>query len=283
MTFSRLCRPAVQGRGERVFTGERTREDAGAPPPQGAPGEGTEVSDNKEEDQPAKRRKRRKRKEKAEDPDNTEDKDLPEIAEKESPVKKESPKKAETPETPTEEAKKIPETDPRLPLPRRPAKPTEPKEKKSREGATSSSSKLDLRPKVKAERKRSSSRSREVKKKEKARERSPSPPSRAAEGGRRASLPEVTKEEEEEIEDVVEAPPGEWEEERTPIKRPRSPDHPPPLPRRPSRGQLWIGPIRAFKNKKKPKRNKGIKKTLKNERRRQQLWEERAQSYSYSR
>lgn len=201
------------------------------------------------------------------------------------PEDKKPRERSETPETITEGIKRSFEKDPRLPLPRKVVKPSSnpaiDQKEKFKEASKSSSSKLDLRPKTKAERPRSRSRLKERKKKDKKRERTPSPSSRSTGGDRGVSSGDIAQEEVPEQE--VEAPPGDWEGEQNQRRRPRSPDHPPPLPRRPLRGQLWIGPIRAFKNKKKPKRNKGIKKTLKNERywerRRQSLWEERCRGY----
>lgn len=105
-----------------------------------------------------------------------------------------------------------------------------------------------MKPKAESERKRSRSRSKERKQKDKKKRKSPSPYWR----GRRGSLLERYRRR------------GRrdsrgrgfsWELGGNCIRR---------LPRRQSRGQLWIGPIKAYKNRPiAKKKNKGVKKEIK--------------------
>ena len=295
---------------------------AGCHPAPGVEVENKEVKSEAEEEAPKKRKRRKRRtattpeiatEEKDEQERDTQDHQLPkpETAEDTAEEKRivedkkvtlapvvtpavegagSSSRKPTTPEQGTEGKKPIGEQDPRLPLPRKVAKPSakppEPlKEKKSREGSTGKSGAsrpLNLRPKAKVERKRSTSRSRERDQKDKKKRRSTSPYLDSPGGGREVSS--FGREGEGEGATLIEAPPGNWEDCSLRTRRPKSPDHPPPLPRRPTRGQLWIGPIRAYKNRPvTKKKNKRLKKELKNERywerRRQRLWEERTRGY----
>ena len=260
------------------------------------PGSEIEEKEVKEEPQEeaTKKKKRRKKKATQELESAIDNKDEPSAPAKDEEQGEEaaatSSRRSPTPEKAAESVSQPCEKDPRLPLPRKAVKPSskplEPqKEKKTREestGRSSGSRPLNLRPKAKTERRRSVSRSRDREPKDKKKRRSPSPEVDHFGGDRGVSSGGF--ETGGEGATLVEAPPGNSKNSSLRTRRPRSPDYPPPLPRRPSRGQLWIGPIRAYKNKPaNKKKNKGLKKELKNERywerRRQRLWEERTRGY----
>ena len=259
-----------------------------AEPPAGASGPVKEEKSEVEEEAP-KKRKRRKRRPKAEEEELARDEELPEEKAEDTGVagKEETEAPSETPGCSSTGVSQI-EKDHRQPLPRKSPKPSanpaislkEKKKKEDNAPTVKEGPRLKLRPKAKVTQRRSRSRSR-GQEKEKKRRRSPSPTDYLAGGDRGVSS--TTPAEAERGEGEEERPPGDWEERPPVVRRPRSPDHPPPLPRRPTRGQLWIGPIRAHKNKPPPKKNKGLKKERKNERywerRRQQAWEERQQAY----
>ena len=284
-----LLREERRAEGDRGAPGHGEPVIGPAEPPAGSTGEVKEEKAECEEEAP-KKRKRRKRRPKEEEEKATEEEEKPAGEEKraEEEVAADSPKASETPGPSTEGVKEPSERDPRAPLPRNPKPSTNPaislKEKKTKGGCAAENEgepRLRLKPKAKGRPRRSRSRSKARDQKDKKKRRSPSPRDDPAGGDRGVSSFTGAEAGEEEAEEG--GPPGNWEERPELARRPKSPDHPPPLPRRPSRGQLWIGPIRAHKNRPPPKKNKGVKKDLKNqrywERRRQQAWEERQRAY----
>ena len=280
-------RDAREGRegapGHRELEGDST-----APPVDPS----TEVKEEKTEieEEATKKRKRRKRRPKDEEEVATREEEKPAV--EETVVDKSGVENntatSETPGTPSTGVAKECEKDPRTPLPRSPKPSANPaislKEKKTKVETPSERKeepRLKLKPKAKGRPARLRSRSRGYDKKDKKKRRSPSPtdyPEGGDGGVSSNTLAEGSAGAGEE-----ERPPGDWEVRPELPRRPKSPDHPPPLPRRPHRGQLWIGPIKAYKNRPAPKKNKGVKKDLKNqrywERRRQQAWEDRHRAY----
>ncbi|CAK8987344.1 Uncharacterized protein SCF082_LOCUS930 [Durusdinium trenchii] len=253
-----LLRKAARGEAEAAGVGSHPTPGTGSAEPPAEQEVKAEEENPENEEEAPKKRKRRKRRAKEEEESAPEEKKESAAEEKErkgqTEETKTSPAQSETPGTSAAGVEPARETDPRVPLPRKVVKPSSNpaislKEKKANEEGEESRAerlKLALRPK-------SRSRSRDKGGKDKKRRRSPSP----------ASIPAAAVEEEVE----EEGPPGDWEERPEIPRRPRSPDHPPPIRRRPTRGQLWLGPIRAHKNRPPPKKNKGIKKEIKNQRR----------------
>ena len=280
-------RDAREGRpeapGHRELAGESTE-------PPVDPGAEVKEEKTEAEEEATKKRKRRKRRPKEEEEVATREEEKPAVEEPEidKAAVEDIAAKAETPGTPSTGVPKESDKDPRTPLPRSPKPSANPsitlKEKKTKGEVApehEEEPRLRLRPKAKGKPTRLRSRSRGYDKKDKKKRRSPSPTD-LPEGGD-GGVSSTTGAEAGGGAVEEEGPPGNWEVRPELPRRPKSPDHPPPLPRRPNRGQLWIGPIRAYKNRPPPKKNKGVKKDLKNqrywERRRQQAWEDRHRAY----
>ena len=291
----RLLRQERQEAAEETAGGEGHPRpgEAAAEPPAAEEEQSREIKKEPREEA-TKKKRRRKKKPQVESEVAEKEEKLPvtevEEAEAVNPVETPAESRPSAVSTSAEAVVKPEEKDSRLPLPRRSVRPSSKpletlKEKKERDeprAGEDQNPRFVLKPKAKAERRRSRSRSRGRVEKDKKRRRSPSPLGDWPRGDDTVSSRRGGEEAAASTE--VEPPPGNWEDSNSRSRRPRSPDHPPPLPRRPTRGQLWIGPIRAYKNKPiAKKKSKGLKKEEKNqrywERRRQRLWEERTRGF----
>ena len=231
-----LLRQERRAEGGREAPGHREPPGDPAEPPAGSTEEVKEEKTEVEEEAP-KKRKRRKRRPKDEEEKATEEEEKPAVEEKgtEGEVAADSLGTSETPALAAEGVKEPGEKDPRAPLPRSPKPSTNPaislKEKKTKsEGAAGSQEepRLRLRPKAKGRPRTSRSRSRARDQKDKKKRRSPSPREDTAGGDRGVSS--FTGAEAGEGEAEEGGPPGDWEERPELPRRPKSPDHPPPLP-----------------------------------------------------